>query len=144
MNPGIPSPPHRVVWDGENSPPQVTKGDPRPVGKKGKQGRGKRSVVGGKSGGVPMMQRAADTKWLESGGLTRPHTSAGIAAAKRLITVNSLHRDALRRYLMTSPVEPAPSSAKPSKQVPLGPDGWPLSTSVRTVGGGLPGLGKRQ
>ncbi len=91
-----------------------------------------------------MSQRDADTKWLTSGGLTRPHTKEGVAAAKRLITVNSPHRVALRRYLVTASADVNPSPAASGKQMPLGDDGWPISTSVRTVSGGLPTLGKKR
>jgi hypothetical protein len=96
------------------------------VGKKGKKRGG-----GAGSGGISMARRTSDRKWLESGGLTRPHTKEGIAAAKRLITVNSVYRDALRRYLLSAPIKPSPQSSGASK-------------SVRTVSGGLPGLGKRR
>ena len=113
------------------------------MGKKAKKGKGPK-VGGILSGGITMAQRDADAKWLQSGGLTRPHTREGIAAAKRLMTVNSVHRPALRRYLATAPSDLDRKSSGAGKQVPLGPDGWPLTTSVRTVGGGLPSLGKRR
>ncbi|GAA4372875.1 hypothetical protein GCM10023146_23780 [Nocardioides caricicola] len=113
------------------------------MGKQGKKGKGPK-VGGVSSGGFSMAQRDADEKWLKSGGLTRPHTKEGVAAARRLITINSVHRDSLRRYLATAPTGLSRKTSGAGKQVPLGPDGWPLSSSVRTVGGGLPGLGKRR